>query len=263
MPATTTFVALSEPPEVAAGNPIHGDEVAAQVGYQGALVSGVHTYGWATEAVIEALGEGWLDRGWADVSFRRPLYEGERITTTVDDDGNLSTRKDDGTVVLEGRVGLGDGPFAADLVPPTRRRPEPEPAELEYLLLASAPVGSDFRPMRVRAAESPAWSKSRLGEPPGSRYLGERPRLNPAWIAARMTTLVRHSYHYGPAIHARTRMQHLAPGWAEGDVTVAARLAQVYERKGHHYHESDCLVLADDGTEVACFRHTGIFRIAG
>lgn len=263
MAATTSVIALPEPAEVAAANPIHGDEVAAQVGYQGALVSGVHTYAWATDAVVLALGEGWLERGWADLSLRRPLYEGERITTVVDDDGNLRTAKDDGTVVLEGTVGLGDGPFLADLVLPTRRQAEPPPAELAYLRLADAPVGSDFRPMAVPAAESPAWSKSRLGEGPGSRYLGARPRINPGWIAARMTQLMRFSYHYGPAIHARTRMQHLAPAWAEGTLTVAARLAQVFERKGHHYHESDCLLLAEDGTELACFRHTGVFRIAG
>lgn len=263
MTVTRSIVALAEPPEVAEANPIHGDEVAARVGYDGALVSGVHTYGWATEAVVAALGEGWLDHGWIDVSLRRPLYEGERITTSVDDDGTLRTAKDDGTIVLEGTVGLGDAQFRPDLVRPTRLDPEPPPAALAHLLLASAPVGEDFRPMAVPAAESPAWAKTRLGEQPGSRYLGARPRLHPGWIAARMTPLVRHSYHYGPAIHARTRMQHLGPGLAEGEISVGARLVRVYERKGHHYHESDCWVVGDGGTPIAAFRHTGIFRIAG
>jgi acyl dehydratase len=237
--------------------------VAAQVGYEGALVSGVHTYGWASEAVVDALGEGWLDHGWADVSLRRPLYEGQRITTTVTDDGRLRTVTDDGAVVLDGTVGLGDAVFRRELVAPTRRDPEPAPDELDHLLLATAPVGTDFRPMAVAAAESPAWAKTRLGEGPGSRYLGVGPRLHPGWIAARMTGLVRHSYHYGPAIHARTRMQHLAPGRAEGTIVVGARLVRVYERKGHHYHESECWVFGDDGNAVAAFRHHGIFRIAG
>ena len=258
-----SIVALPEPPEVAEGNPIHGDEIAAQVGYDAALVSGVHTYGWATDAVVAALGEGWLDHGWADVSLRRPLYEGERITTVVEDDGTLRTAKDDGTVVLVGAVGVGDADFRDQLVRPTRLDPEPQPTELAHLLLATAPVGTDFRPMAVPAAESPAWAKKRLGEQLGSRYLGARPRLHPGWIAARMTALVRHSYHYGPAIHARTRMQHLGPGWAEGTIIVGARLVQVYERKGHHYHESDCWVISADETPIAAFRHTGIFRIAG
>lgn len=263
MAVTRSIVALTEPPEVAEANPIHGRDVAAQVGYEGALVSGVHTYGWATDAVVAALGARWLDHGWIDVSLRRPLYEGERITTSVDDDGTLRTAKDDGTVVLEGTVGLGDAEFRAELVRPTRLHPEPPAPDLDHLLLDGAPVGEDFRPMAVPGAESAAWAKTHLGEQPGSRYLGSRPRLHPGWLAARMTQVVRHSYHYGPAIHARTRMQHLGPGWAEGVVRVGARLVRVYERKGHHYHESDCWVFGDDGKPVAAFRHTGIFRIAG
>lgn len=267
VPVTRSIVALPEPPEVAEGNPIHGDQVAAQVGYDGALVSGVHTMGWASDAVVDALGEAWLDHGWFDLSLKRPLYEGERITTTVGDgdgDHDLRTAKDDGTVVLEGRVGLGDADFRSDLVRPDRMAPEPAPAELAHLIPQTAPVGTDFRPMAVPASESPAFTKKRLGEQPGSRYLGERPRVHPGWVAARMTALVRHSYHYGPAIHSRTRMQHLAPGWAEGTLTVAGRLVRVYERKGHHYHESDCWVYAADGvTPIAAFRHNAIFRIAG
>lgn len=270
MTVTRSMVALPEPPEVAEGNPIHGDEVAAEVGYDGALVSGVHTIGWASDAAVDAFGEAWLDRGWYDLSLKRPLYEGERITTTVDvaDSAGdrhsvLRTAKDDGTVVLEGTVGLGDAEFRSDLVRPTRVVAEPTP-ELSYLLPATAPVGTDYRPMAVPARESPAFAKTRLGEQPGSRYLGDRPRLHPGWVAARMTPLVRHSYHYGPAIHSRTRMQHLAPGWAEGTLTVAGHLVRVYERKGHHYHESDCWVFGPDGTTpVAAFRHNAVFRIAG
>lgn len=263
MTVTRSIVALPEPPEVAEGNPIHGDDVAAKVGYDGALVSGVHTMGWASDAVVDALGEGWLDHGWFDLSLKRPLYEHERITTTVDDAGGLGTAKDDGTVVLEGAVGLGDADFRSDLVRPTRVTAEAGPTELAYLLPDTAPVGTDFRPMAVAASESPAFAKKRLGEQPGSRYLGSRPRLHPGWVAARMTALVRNSYHYGPAIHSRTRMQHLAPAWADGTLTVAAHLVRVYERKGHHYHESDCWVFAADGaTPVAAFRHNAIFRIA-
>ncbi len=141
MVVTRSVVALPEPPEVAEGNPIHGDEVAAEVGYRGALVSGVHTYGWASDAIIDALGEGWLDRGWIDVSLRRPLYEGERVTTSVDDDGGFRSTKDDGTVVLDGAAGLGDADFLPDLIRPSRLTPEPEPAELSFLLPATAPVG--------------------------------------------------------------------------------------------------------------------------
>ena len=44
--------------------------------------------------------------------------------------------------------------------------------------------------------------------------------------------------------------------------TVDARLQAAYERKGHHYHESDCMVLGASGEELMIDRHTGIFLVA-
>ena len=41
-------VAVPDPPETIEANPIHGAAGAAAAGYAGALVAGVHTYGWAT-----------------------------------------------------------------------------------------------------------------------------------------------------------------------------------------------------------------------
>jgi hypothetical protein len=77
-----------------------------------------------------------------------------------------------------------------------------------------------------------------------------------------MTPLFRHSYLYGPAIHVRTQIQHLAPARAGQELVVAARLHAAYERKGHHVHESDCWIFAADGTALAAKRHTGIFKVA-
>ena len=43
----------------------------------------MRTYGWVAEAVVEVLGPGWLDDGWADVTLRRPLYAGDLVTIMV------------------------------------------------------------------------------------------------------------------------------------------------------------------------------------
>ena len=45
-------------------------------------------------------------------------------------------------------------------------------------------------------------------------------------------------------------------------LAVAARLHAAYERKGHHYHESDCMILGDHGEELMTERHIGIFKVA-
>lgn len=266
--STARHVAIPDPPETISGNPIHGPEAARAAGYADALVAGIHVYGWACDAVLRHpdLAQDWLDGGWADVRLRRPTYPGDELTTTVAPAGEgayaLSTAKPDGTVVLEGSVGLGPAPFLAELSRPTRLDVQPAVPddELEPMDLANAPIGEDFRPMEVdgspRAAS--AWAWVRLGD--GAPRWSER--LHPSFLAGRMTPLFRHSYRYGPAIHVRSQIQHLGPALASGPLVVGARLHNAYERNGHHYHESDCLILDAAGNEIAHKRHTGIFKLA-
>ena len=122
----------------------------------------------------------------------------------------------------------------------------------------------DFRPMAVDATRSfaTAWASTRLEDHDRRWYEGDHPRLHPSFLAGRMTPLFRHNYRYGPAIHVRTQIQHLAAARAGQRLVVAARLHAAYERKGHHYHESDCWIFAEDGTALAAKRHTGIFKLA-
>ena len=75
-----------------------------------------------------------------------------------------------------------------------------------------------------------------------------------------MTPLLKHSFAYGPSIHTRTQVQHLAPALAGQTVTVAGRFIRAYERKGHHVAELDGLLLSETGGELARMRHTTIFR---
>jgi acyl dehydratase len=229
----------------------------------------VHTYGWACAAIIRAVGDGWLDNGWADVSYRRPVYPGATLVTTVtvgDEYASVETvEAADGAVVLGGHAGTGLASWFSELDRPELRAPEPPPApeKLVRMRLEEAPVGRDFRPMEVDASLSfaRAWAATRLEDTDPRWHEGEHPRLHPSFLAGRMTPLFRHNYRYGPAIHVRTRIQHLAPARAGQRLVVAARLHAAYERKGHHYHESDCWIFGEDGAALAAKRHTGIFRV--
>jgi acyl dehydratase len=260
---------MADPPETSEANPIHGAEGAAAAGYAGALVAGIHTYGWTCTAILEAFGDRWLDDGWADVSYRRPVYPGTLLETTVafaGEEADVRTAlADDGTVVLDGRAGLGRAAWFDQLERPELTVPEPPvpPDELVRMRLADAPVGRDYRPMEVDATVGfgRAWATTRLEDLDSRWHAGDHPRLHPSFLAGRMTPLFRHSYRYGPAIHVRTQIQHLAPARAGQRVVVTARLHAVYERKGHHYHESDCWILGEDGTPLAAKRHTGIFQL--
>ena len=95
-------------------NPIHSTEVAKAYGFDGPLVGGVTVWGWATETILTALGEDWLEQGWAEYSFRHPTFPGDQLTVraTLDEDSPVASwtvemvNQEDITCV-SGAVGLG------------------------------------------------------------------------------------------------------------------------------------------------------------
>jgi hypothetical protein len=258
---------LDGPDSLEIRNIIHSTEGAAAYGFRGALVGGVTVFGWAVPAILEVLGEGWLDRGWADLRFRRPTYPGDTMTASamLERPGRceFAITNQDGERCVEGVAAAGDAPWLRELVRPARRLAEPSPAPLPALTLASAPAGEDLRPMAVPLSQDDARTYARdLQRDEHLRWTGDRPRIHPAWLAARMSPLLHHSYDYGPSIHTRTQLQLLAPAHAGPTLTIAGHFVEAYERNGHHYGVADGLVLGDDGAELAIMRHTTIFRVA-
>lgn len=268
MPAATrtitAFLDGEDSPDIS--NPIHSTAVAAEYGFRAALVGGVTVYGWCVPTFIELLGEDWLDTGWVEVNFRRPVYPGDEMTVTATLDGGVAAfemTKAADERCLWGSAGLGQADWLAELVIPERRVAEPRPGSLPWLTLAEAPVGQDLRPMPVphSAAEASDYA-SRLQRDEHPRWHGDSPRAHPGWLAARMTPMIHHSYDYKPAIHTRSRIQHLARASAGQLFTVTGHMVRAFDGKGHHYSEVDGSILAEDGTEVARIRHTTIFRPA-
>ncbi len=260
----TAFLDGEDRPDIP--NPIHSTEVAHEYGFKAALVGGVTVYGWTVPAILEALGETWLEDGWADVSFRRPVYPGDEMTATVDqtaDGWRLTMANQDGEACIAGFVGLGKAPFLPGLAMPDRTYPEARGKTLPRLTLEDAPLGEDLRPMAVPVSLEDAAdyvATKQIDNDP--RWLGEGARMHPGWLAARMTPLIHHSYDYGPSIHTRTQAQHLAPAVAGQTITVAGHFIDAYERKGHHYAVVDGAILGEDGTLLARIRHTTIFQVA-
>ena len=64
-------------------NIIHSTAGAARYGYTGPLVGGTTVYSWSISALVEALGEAWLNEGWVEFQLRKPVYPDEVITTRV------------------------------------------------------------------------------------------------------------------------------------------------------------------------------------
>ena len=248
-------------------NPIHSTGFAQRHGFRGALVGGVTVWGWATPAILEALGDGWLDRGWADFAFRQPTYPGDRLTVRVRPaeagDVAVTMTNQDGVDCVVATVGLGDAPWLGELTPPERLDAAPPPDPKPQLALDHAPIGRELvpmaQPMFLEDARAYARVSQRTADP---RFTGERPRIHPGWLAGRFEDLLRHNFAIPASMHTRSRVQHLAPAWAGQTIVSAARMVEAYERKGHHFGVFDCLVLGEGGLRLAHIRHTTIFRIA-
>lgn len=280
-PTVERRVTTPDPPPKGIPNPIHDSEGADGAGYAGALVAGVRTYGWAVETIERALGRQWLDSGWVDYSLRRPLFAGEEITITVapvgindadiDDAGEWSlsvaaSGRGGDRVVLDGTVGLGSAPWLSELNPPPPRPGEEPPAVRTTYDLDTAPIGKPLRPLAVRvsagAAQRLATDDLGIDNP---RYLSDAdPAVHPYFLAGRMAPLTRHNFTYGPTIHVRSQIQHLAEARSDQEITVGATIVEVYDRNDHWYQVLDGAVTASaqDG-ELARIRHHTIFRPRG
>ncbi|HXH21593.1 MAG TPA: hypothetical protein VNN10_06155 [Dehalococcoidia bacterium] len=261
----TAFLPGPDRPDIR--NAIHSTEGARDYGYQAALVGGVTVFGWSTPLILEVLGTSWLDHGWADLTFRRPTYPGDELVITLEEDGSVARLKItglDGHDRVEGELGLGDAPWLDQVLLKTPfQEPEPELQHHPLLTPEVAPVGRRLSPLgftvTVEEAREYAEKRARTNDP---LFTGPRPRLHPGWIAGRPPGVLHHSYDYGPAIHARSHLQIIAPAFAGQDFVATATFRESYERKGHHYGAYDCTIYAADGTELWRQRHTTIYQVA-
>jgi acyl dehydratase len=251
-------------------NPIHSTAFARRYGFRGALVGGVTVWGWATPAILEAAGHAWLDHGWSEFAFRQPVYPGDRLLIRARPDAerrdgvsSVTMTNQAGIDCVVASVGLGDAPWLGELHTPSRLAAAPAPDPTPALLLESAPVDEDLVPaafpFSAQDARDYMRESQRTDDP---RFTGDRPRLHPGWIAGRVEDLLRHNFALPSSMHTRSRVQQLAPAYAGQRVTAAATMIEAYERKGHHIGVFDCLLVAEDGTQLAHMRHTTIFRIA-
>jgi acyl dehydratase len=272
--------ATPDPPPTGIPNPVHSEAGASAAGYRGALVAGVRTYGLVADVLSEAAGPTWRDTGWADVTLRRPLFAGEELTITVTPAGDgwslraevLAADPADGAdpsdgaaparLILDGEAGLGPAPWLADLDPPAPAPGEDPPHVRPTYDLDTAPVG---RPLRPLAAYVTAEAARRLATEELGVERTDLPegRIHPWFLAARMAPLTRHNFTYGPTIHVRTQIQHLAPAHAEDQIVIGARIIDVHEAKAHWYQVLDGVLSDGRGGEVARLRHHTIFRPRG
>ncbi len=263
----TTTAFLDGEDSLNIGNIIHSTEGAKAFGYKAALVGGVTVYGWGARTIVDLLGEEWLRDGWADISFRRPVFPGFELTTHVTElpDGtfDFSMTNHDGKDCLTGTCALGKAPWGDEHTLPPVAEAVPEADPMPELTPETFVVGDTLRPQAVPISTGEAAAYAREKQRDESRlWRGDDALLHPGWLAGRGARLMHHSWAYGPSIHARSQIQHLAPARAGQTVTVAGRFADTYERRGHHFAVLD-LAQRDEAGNLFCrLRHTTIYQVA-
>ena len=251
-------------------NPIHSTEVAKAYGFDGPLVGGVTVWGWATETILEALGEDWLEQGWAEYSFRHPTFPGDTLTVraTLDEDSPVASWtvemiNQEDKACVSGSVGLGKADWLQELVRPGVMRPTAESDSKGSLTLENAEVGKDWLAAEIDFSEQSAKDyiaqKQHTDNP---LFIGGNGIAHPSWSAAWAEKLLRHNFAIPSSMHTRSRVQHHSKIPVGTAVIGGAHLIDAYERKAHHFANYDVLLVDKNGTELVQLRHWTIFKIA-
>lgn len=249
-------------------NPIHSTEVAKSYGFPDALVGGVTVWGWATDTILEALGAEWLSEGWAEYSFRQPVYPEDHliIRASLEENSNswdVKIIKDLDTICVNGRVGIGKALWSDEFIRTSDMEPRGEESEKPPLVLEDAEPGRDWSALSVdltnELVEEFTTSKQITDNP---LFIDNNGIAHPSWTAGWAEQLLRHNFDIPSSMHTRSRVQHLQNIPIGTSVVGGAHLLEVYERKAHHFANFDVLLQDDHGNDVAQLRHWTIFRIA-
>ena len=200
----------------------------------------------STVPFVRDLGEAWLASGGLSLRFRKPVYDGERVTVAVDGE-DVSVVGPDGVPRATGTwSGPGSGvvPGAYDDVPP--------PAALQ-----AEPVLGPLGTVRVPADPAACADYVRgIGDPlPLYSSL-----VHPGLLLRLVNLALMSNVELGPWIHTASDARFLSVARVDEAVEVRSRVTELFSRKGNDYVRYDALVLAD-GRPVVEVHHEAIWRL--
>jgi acyl dehydratase len=247
-------------------NLICDDTHARRHGYKAGLVSGVSIYAYMSRSVVEFLGQDWLERGFAEVAFHHPTYEGEEIRVT----GQLSSVTKEGTLCIdlkaENAQGMACGTGVARL---PAHRPQPEPtiddcpagqhALRRPISLHSLKVGEHLTRITSEFDRKTHWEyceKSVRDHHPIYRQF-----VHPGWFLAQANSILTANYDLPPWIHVSSAVQNYRAQENECVVETRGRVVEKFELRGNHFIVLDVTIFGGQNC-LATVRHTAIFRIA-
>jgi acyl dehydratase len=243
-----------------AENKIHDDTIARRFGFRGGLVPGVDVYGYMTHPAVERWGRAWLEWGSARCRFLKPVYDGEdAVVTAVETADGIDIQVESGgELCAVGQASLPGEPPAppapesfAYAVPPSAR-----PQADESSLAPGTPLG--MRPLRV----TPDFAAQYLRDLRETHALYAAEGIgHPGLILRTCNWALTHNVTLAPWVHVGSKVRHFSIAAVGHELSVRARVAANYERKGHRFVELDALVMTNGRTAVARITHTAIYQL--
>ena len=242
----------------ASDNKIHDDAVARRFGFRGGLVPGVEVYAYMAHMPVARWGRAWLETGYAECRFWKPVYDGAlaRITAAEDNGALTIAVESGGERCATGQASIPAQPpilLVGDAVPPAEPPGDRPPASEESLTpgraLGIAPFTID------RAMLLDYLAEIRETEP---IYRAEG-LVHPGQILRLANMALVQNVVLGPWIHVGSKVNHLAAVHIGQRLTMRSRITSNVVSKGHAIVEFDAVVAADD-RDVAQLTHTAIWR---
>jgi acyl dehydratase len=239
-------------------NKMHDDTVAKRFGFNGGLVPGVDVMAYMMHLPVRKWGRAFLERGLIEARFVKPVYDGEAVNVTGEEnDGVLSIEVESrGQLCATGTASL---PASApsfsiadfpQIPPVSERRPVSEASYEPGKWLGTVPrawAGEAAVEYLTDVRErDPIYAREGLGHPGLLQRVMNRVLVDNAIL--------------GPWIHVGSRMQLLAASASGDELTARARVTGNYEKKGHRFVELDALVVANGKTPVAHCQHIAIYQ---
>lgn len=233
-------------------NRMHDDAVAQTYGFRGGLVPGVDVWAYMTRPCVDRWGEEFLTSSTMHARFVSPVYDGEVVSVTLTEGGDLAVIGPDGTTRATGRAALAEPPDVVEI------DEEPWPDSAPQVTAELLAPGTTLGTVRFHYRRDPA--AIYLGEVRESSDVYRSGGIcHPGFLARQANSILHGNVRLGPWIHVGTRAHHRGLVHDGDAVEVRGRVADEYERKGHRFVDVDVEITAN-GAPVWSASHTAIWQ---
>ena len=256
----TMYKVIAENHAHSSENRIHNDDVAARLGFRGALVPGVAVYGYMTHPLVERLGSQWLSHHATSVRFLKPAYEGDelRIELKTQDDTHEATcvgPRDELLAVLHSRVApelqTAPKPAVFARAPVVHERPE----------IAWDTIDCE-RPLSAWQWDANVDENAEYTSHVADFQTVYKDYIHPHWALATANRVLVREYVMPAWIHVRSEIEQYRPFKVGMQINVQAAPMEKWKKRGHEFVRL-AIHYEDNEGPLSVVQHTAIFRVAG